>query len=120
MNSAERFEAIRARLGKSKPSLSPKPKGLHVAATGDEPSKPKKAGPIPFAATGCKGRIQVCEVSTGYRAGLQWVRQPDPNPVVTLGPKRGYKPHALTKISQQLPMKLTKFPSVETHFIGFR
>lgn len=100
MNSAERFAAIRARLQKSKPAIVHKPKGLHVAATGGEPSKPKKDYASgwdtwrAFPLNGYKGDPRKLSVMAEY------LREPDLKTSASFKEPLRHGPHPLTKIAE--------------------
>jgi hypothetical protein len=105
VNPAERLEIIRR---KFKPVAAPitKPTGLHCATTGaapvtdTRPMLPRTSGRIIHGSWGPLNR--------NIAQRFDWLKEPDKQKPIQCAPKRTKKVSPLTRISQQLPMKLKK------------
>jgi hypothetical protein len=113
VKNALRFELIKARLSRPVSNIA-KPAGQFCAATGQRSAKQKKSyvrGPesprYSFSVYG--------EVSGKSPNRKEWVEKADKKVIKPLGPKRVKRVLPLTRISQQLPMKL---PVLQTDSIS--
>lgn len=111
MNSADRLSLIRSRLSHAVPRLQ-KPQGMHRAAH-PEKQRTNRGKPKPYAfAQDCRPAFMIYARYTGNERelgqGAEWVAEPVKVPVKPLAHKRTKKVNPLTRIAEQLPMKLKR------------
>lgn len=83
-----------------------RPKGMHLAANPNEPERKKHPYSPPNHAKESGARGIFGPIDGGLPVRFDWLAQPDPKPRARVRHKRRARVNPLTKIAEQLPVKL--------------
>jgi hypothetical protein len=110
MTPQERLEVIRRCL-KRPACVPPKPSGLNRAANPHLPVPKVRRAYVPKLGVPCYSYAVYGDFIPTSPNRKEWVGEPDKREPKPCAPKRVKRVSALTRISQQLPMKLAKLPA---------